>query len=733
MNNGSQNLDTLDRQIEEKYWYGVLHNNPQISTFPLDYPRDPKLHDLEGIIRCQLPPEVSGKIITVGNNSEPEIFVILLASVIFTISQYNDCEDVLVGILPCHSKISGLVCSNILPLKCRLDLTQNFQGFFASLKNIFLDAEAHKNILFSKIQELLGISTLDYIIHPLVNTVVLYKNIHNTEYLAHVDTDNTFSFERDGDRIELELQYNQNFYCHTKMEQVVRHCIQFLSMALFNPDIQLAAIDLEEKKAIGNSLNETGNNIDKPILSESEYIAPQNEIEQKLVAIWQEILGIEKISTHDNFFHLGGDSLLASKFEVLANQRGLNVTSQDLCYIKFLKPLARHIANQLTNASPDQNEKKPAIAKTQETTKLLDLYHRQKTFYPEYQNFCLLNCVRQILEYYGVEIAPLYVNAALSFAVILRKNKKFNYKLEIQPPGTPPVLPSHSKYVRMFAAPPRDVHKVWEINKKKIDQGVPLLIGLDIFYLDYVPLFLSQRLHSSHIAILCGYSNDDEKKAYISDWYDPWYFNGTVGLDQFLKARSSDNPENDLSPFCGFQIGNYWGEVTPNIWNGKPEELLFETLTLSLKQYVERIVPENNVFYGADAWKKLFDIIEENKENLIGFTDKDPTQTDTTSTNFLENLWLNLTLFRDRLEFFNLYLELAAQKVNLTRMPCLLDELHQQINRWEIFLPYVLKCGHLDSAEYLESFPTVIAKFKDLLSLEDKYLEKVALLKNELS
>ncbi len=47
----------------------------------------------------------------------------------------------------------------------------------------------------------------------------------------------------------------------------------------------------------------------RPELS-NDYIAPRNEIEQKLIEIWQEILGIERIGIYDNFFELGGDSLM---------------------------------------------------------------------------------------------------------------------------------------------------------------------------------------------------------------------------------------------------------------------------------------------------------------------------------------------------------------------------------------------------------------------------------------
>lgn len=41
------------------------------------------------------------------------------------------------------------------------------------------------------------------------------------------------------------------------------------------------------------------------------YEAPRNEVEEKLVAIWQEVLGLERVGVHDNFFALGGDSMKA--------------------------------------------------------------------------------------------------------------------------------------------------------------------------------------------------------------------------------------------------------------------------------------------------------------------------------------------------------------------------------------------------------------------------------------
>ncbi|MCR3761933.1 AMP-binding protein, partial [Clostridium felsineum] len=47
--------------------------------------------------------------------------------------------------------------------------------------------------------------------------------------------------------------------------------------------------------------------------SEKEYVAPKNNVEEKIAGIFEEILGVEKVGIKDSFFELGGHSLRATR------------------------------------------------------------------------------------------------------------------------------------------------------------------------------------------------------------------------------------------------------------------------------------------------------------------------------------------------------------------------------------------------------------------------------------
>ena len=43
------------------------------------------------------------------------------------------------------------------------------------------------------------------------------------------------------------------------------------------------------------------------------YVAPRGELEERVAAVWRQVLGVEQVGAHDSFLDLGGDSLLATR------------------------------------------------------------------------------------------------------------------------------------------------------------------------------------------------------------------------------------------------------------------------------------------------------------------------------------------------------------------------------------------------------------------------------------
>jgi amino acid adenylation domain-containing protein/non-ribosomal peptide synthase protein (TIGR01720 family) len=76
------------------------------------------------------------------------------------------------------------------------------------------------------------------------------------------------------------------------------------------------------------------------LMSEAEYVAPRNNLELKLAAIWQQTLGLDKVSIHANFFELGGDSILSVQVVARATEAGIPITVKDIFQRQTVAELA---------------------------------------------------------------------------------------------------------------------------------------------------------------------------------------------------------------------------------------------------------------------------------------------------------------------------------------------------------------------------------------------------------
>ncbi|HHT0592093.1 TPA: condensation domain-containing protein [Legionella anisa] len=88
--------------------------------------------------------------------------------------------------------------------------------------------------------------------------------------------------------------------------------------------------------------------------AEENYVPPRTPLEEQLCGIWQDVFKIEKIGIRDNFFQLGGDSILSIRIVSVMKQLGFNISVRDIFQhntIEHIVPIISKQKNIKENAS----------------------------------------------------------------------------------------------------------------------------------------------------------------------------------------------------------------------------------------------------------------------------------------------------------------------------------------------------------------------------------------------
>ncbi|MFF2412796.1 amino acid adenylation domain-containing protein, partial [Streptomyces sp. NPDC058092] len=83
------------------------------------------------------------------------------------------------------------------------------------------------------------------------------------------------------------------------------------------------------------------------VAAEREFVAPRTEVEEWLARVWEEVLGTGRpVGVHDNFFSLGGDSILSLQVIFRVKQLGLYFTVKQLFEFQTIAELALVVERQ---------------------------------------------------------------------------------------------------------------------------------------------------------------------------------------------------------------------------------------------------------------------------------------------------------------------------------------------------------------------------------------------------
>ena len=113
-------------------------------------------------------------------------------------------------------------------------------------------------------------------------------------------------------------------------------------------------MELDEMPQTANGKTDL-RNLPEPVLI-TEYVAPENDIEAFFANLFAEILGLDEVSATDNFFEIGGTSLLVTKITMEAINRNYNLNYGDV----FSNPTPRALSDFIL--SDESLEKKSELA-----------------------------------------------------------------------------------------------------------------------------------------------------------------------------------------------------------------------------------------------------------------------------------------------------------------------------------------------------------------------------------
>jgi amino acid adenylation domain-containing protein len=103
------------------------------------------------------------------------------------------------------------------------------------------------------------------------------------------------------------------------------------------------------------SPDQTRPDLDKP------FVPPRNPVEELLAECWRQILGLEAVGVHDDFFELGGDSIFCVQVAARANQAGLRLSPMEIFRHPTIAELAA-LAEQAPDGETATEEVQPADA-----------------------------------------------------------------------------------------------------------------------------------------------------------------------------------------------------------------------------------------------------------------------------------------------------------------------------------------------------------------------------------
>lgn len=314
------------------YWQKTLSGLPDCIVLPVDRPRPGQPSFRGGSASAMLDPASHADLLDLGRQQHVTLFMLLHAAVALLLRTLGAGDDVAIG-SPSSGRndeaLEPLIGFFVNMLVLRTDLSGNptFRELLGRVRAADLDAYGNQDLPFDRVVELANpVRSASY--HPLFQVMLLVDNAHEDDGKMHdlsilsqdvgADTakfDLTLHF---GERrnaegapqgVEIHLEYARDLWDQASADAFVSRLVTLMQTAARSADRPIDDIALGVPAAAGvPEPRGSSKPRHKPV-----WEAPNGRLERELAGIFEDVLQVERIGRHDDFFDAGGHSLLAIK------------------------------------------------------------------------------------------------------------------------------------------------------------------------------------------------------------------------------------------------------------------------------------------------------------------------------------------------------------------------------------------------------------------------------------
>ena len=251
------------RLNEEKYWAAKLSGEWQRTCFPPSHDNRDSRQVFMETMKFQFTGQLFAAIMKLRNNSDPRLFMVMVAGITALLEKYTGSKDIIIGAPVLAQELEAEFINTALALRNQIENHMTVKELLLQVKQSVMEATQHQNYPIELLPGLFNLPTSPSIDFPLFDTVVLVENIHDKTYIEDIKVNMIFSFLRKETSIEGTVEYNSLRYESSAVAGIVTHLNHWLQAATANVNLEISAIDIlgkDEKQLLLYDFNDTRKN-----------------------------------------------------------------------------------------------------------------------------------------------------------------------------------------------------------------------------------------------------------------------------------------------------------------------------------------------------------------------------------------------------------------------------------------------------------------------------------------